>query len=194
MKRQTTSLILLTLFATIACAPGQNANSSSQANVASVREQEASELLKGDPETRKLMEKASRFFLVGDYKKAIPPYQRALDREKQNRTLGDAMWRVLVDNLGMAYGITGDLKKAKETFEYGLSKDPKYPMFHYNMACTYAEMNDVDKAIEYLKQAFEHKASMIKGESFPDPWTDDSFQRFMNDAKFVNALKELTGK
>jgi tetratricopeptide (TPR) repeat protein len=100
----------------------------------------------------------------------------------------------MVDNLGMAYGISGDLKKAKETFEYGLSKDPKYPMFHYNMACTYAEMNDVDQAIMYLKKAFENKENMIKGEKFPDPWRDDSFQRFMNNDKFVNALKEMSAK
>jgi len=35
---------------------------------------------------------------------------------------------------------------------------------------------------------------MIKGERFPDPWADDSFQKFMNNDKFVNALKEITSK
>jgi tetratricopeptide (TPR) repeat protein len=154
--------------------------------------QDSSDLKKGDPETRNLMEQGSRFFLERDFKRAIPPYQKALDREKANRTLSETLWRVLVDNLGMAYGISGDLPKAKETFEYGLSKDPKYPMFHYNMACTFAEMNDVDKTISYLLQAFQYKQNMIKGERFPDPWTDDSFQRFMKDDKFVKALKELT--
>ena len=156
--------------------------------------QDASDLQKGDPETRKLMEQASVSYLDGDYKRAIAPYQKALDREKQKRTLGETLWRVLVDNLGMSYGISGDLKKAKEIFEYGLSKDPKYPLFSYNMACTYAEMNDVDNAIAYLRHAFEFKDNMIKGEHFPDPWADDSFQRFMNNDKFVNALKELTGR
>jgi tetratricopeptide (TPR) repeat protein len=154
--------------------------------------QDASDLKKDDPETRKLLEQGSRFFLDGDYKQAINPYQKALDREKQNRTLDQSLWRVLVDNLGMAYGISGDLKKAKQTFEYGLEKDPKYPMFHYNLACTYGEMNDPDNALVYLKQAFEYKANMIKGERFPDPWTDSSFQRFMSNDKFVNALREIT--
>ncbi|HYX29952.1 MAG TPA: tetratricopeptide repeat protein [Pyrinomonadaceae bacterium] len=150
------------------------------------------DLKAGDPETRKLLEQGSRAFLDGDFKKAIPPYQKALDREKANRTVSESIWRVLVDNLGMAYGISGDLKKAKETFDYGLSKDPKYPMFHYNMACTYAEMNDVDDAIKYLQQAFQYKDNMIQGEKFPDPWTDDSFQRFMKNDKFVSALKEMS--
>lgn len=156
--------------------------------------QETDDLKAGDPETRKLLEQGSKAYLEGNFKQAIAPYQKALDREKANRTLGQSLWRVMVDNLGMAYGISGDLKKAKETFEYGLSKDPKYPMFLYNMACTYAEMNDVDKTIDYLKQAFENKENMIRGEHFPDPWTDDSFQRFMSNDRFVNTLKELTAK
>jgi tetratricopeptide (TPR) repeat protein len=156
--------------------------------------QDNSDLKAGDPETRKLLEQGSRAFLQRDYKHAIPPYQKALDREKANRTLGEPIWRVMVDNLGMAYGISGDLTKAKETFEYGLSKDSKYPMFHYNMACTYAEMEDVDNTIKFLRQAFQYKDNMIKGEAFPDAWTDDSFQRFMKNDKFVNALREMSGK
>jgi len=154
--------------------------------------QDTADLKAGDPETRNLMEQGSRFYLDHDFKRAIPPYQKALDREKANRTLSDTLWRVLIDNLGMAYGISGDLKKAKETLEYGLAKDPKYPMFHYNLACTFAEMNDVDKAILSLQQAFQYKQNMIRGERFPDPWTDDSFQRFMNNDKFVSALKEMS--
>jgi len=147
---------------------------------------------KANPETLRLMQTGSRFYLQHDFERAIPPYQAALDMEKNERTLEQNLWRVLVDNLGMAYGITGDLKKAKETFEYGLSKDPKYPMFHYNMACTYAEMDDAENAIQYLRSAFDNKQNMIKGERFPNPWTDDSFQRFMNNDKFVSALKEIS--
>src|SRR5437899_2875601 len=106
-----------------------------------------------NPETLKYMQDASAFYLNEDYKHAIVGYEKALDLEKKQRTLSETLWRVLVDNLGMSYGITGDLKKAKETFEYGLSKDPKYPMFHYNLACTYAEMGDMDKTISNLNQA-----------------------------------------
>jgi hypothetical protein len=55
-------------------------------------------------------------------------------------------------------------------------------------------MDDVDNAITYLKTAFENKQNMIKGERFPDPWTDSSFQRFMNNEKFVGALREMSRK
>lgn len=137
------------------------------------------------------LKEGSVFYSKGDYKKAIEPYQKALDMEKKQPTLEKNLWRVLIDNLGMSYGITGDLEKAKETLEYGLSKEPDYPMFHYLMACTYAEMNDEDKTIEYLKSAFKHKENVIKGEEMPDPAKDDSFQRFMKSEKFLNALKEI---
>ena len=96
-----------------------------------------------------------------------------------------------MDNLGMAYGITGDLKMAKETFEYGVSQDKTYPMFYYNLACTYAEMNDIERAMPYLKTAFGYKENVIKVETMPDPRSDDSFQRFMNNEKFRSLTDSL---
>ena len=140
------------------------------------------------------MREGSAFYRRGDYQKAVEPYQKALDLEKAQPKLDKTMWRVLVDNLAMSYGISGNLPKAKETLEYGLSKDPDYPMFYYLMANTYAEMNDEDNAIAYLKRAFERKENVIAGESIPDPATDDSFQRFMKSEKFLKALDEMKQK
>ncbi len=126
----------------------------------------------------------SRLFLTKDYKAAIEPYQKALDLEKKNPELSKNYWRVLVDNLGMAYGITGDLTRAEETFRYGINKDPDYPMFYYNMACTYAERQDMNMAMEYLKKAYARKDNSIEGEGVPDPRTDESFQKFMTKEQF----------
>jgi tetratricopeptide (TPR) repeat protein len=141
-----------------------------------------------------LMEEGSYHFLKHDFQAAIPPYQKALELEKQDRKLSNTLWKVLVDNLGMAYGITGNLDKAKETFEYGISKEPDYPMFYYNMACTHAEKENMDKAIEYLRLASDRRENMLPGEPFPDPAKDDSFARFMKNPKFLAALKELKQK
>ena len=138
-----------------------------------------------------LMREGSAYYLKHDFENAIGPYQKALDLEKEKRTLDDTLWKVLIDNLGMSYGITGDLDKAKEIFEYGISKEPDYPMFYYNMACTYGEKEDMEKAIEYLKLAFDRRENMIAGESIPNPATDSSFKRFMKNEKFKAALKEL---
>ncbi|MEP6568143.1 MAG: tetratricopeptide repeat protein [Acidobacteriota bacterium] len=138
-----------------------------------------------------LMRVGSAYYLKHDFENAIGPYQKALDLERENRTLDDTFWKVLVDNLGMSYGITGNLDKAKEVFAYGISKEPDYPMFYYNMACTYGEKDDMEKAIEYLRLAFDRRENMIAGERMPNPATDSSFERFMKEEKFKAALKEL---
>lgn len=126
----------------------------------------------------------SRRFLARDYHGAIGPYQAALDLEKKQQHLSKNYWRVLVDNLGMAYGITGDLDRAEETFNYGASKDPNYPMFQYNLACVAGERNDMQTAMQLLQKAFALKANGIPGEGMPDPRQDDSFQRFMTNPQF----------
>ena len=147
-----------------------------------------------DPAVMELMRQGSYYYLKHDFKTAIGPYQKALDMEKQNRTLSKTLWRVLIDNLGMAYGITEDLDKAEETFKYGISKDADYPLFYYNMACTYGEKRDMDRAIEYLKLAFARQENMIPGEKMPNPATDSSFKAFLDNEKFQAALKELKQK
>jgi tetratricopeptide (TPR) repeat protein len=160
--------------------------------VAPALAQDPEDVNAGDSEVRKLVDQGSRFVVEGDFKSAIAPYQLALNREKAKRTLSQTLWRVMIDNLGQAYGISGDLKKAKATLDYGISKDPNYPMFHYNLACTYAEMNDVDKAISSLRKAYENKQNLNKGDKFPNPWTDNSFKKLLDNDKFNNALMELT--
>jgi tetratricopeptide (TPR) repeat protein len=157
-----------------------------------VREKIANEdAVRSPSESMKLLEDGSRSYLKHDYRAAIGPYAKALELEKKQATLDKTLWHVLIDNLGMVYGISGDLKRAKETFEYGLSQDKTYPMFYYNLACTYAEMSDVDRAIANLRLAFQYKANVLPGEQVPDPHTDDSFQRFAENERFNNALREM---
>lgn len=137
-----------------------------------------------------LAAEGSRRYIQHDYKGAIGPYSQALELEKVSPKLEKSLWYVLVDNLGMSYGITGDLQKAKETFDYGVSKDPTYPIFYYNLACTYAEMGDATEAGNFLKKAFQYKANLLPGENMPDPRRDDSFKKLMKNKEF----KELTEK
>lgn len=137
------------------------------------------------------LEEGSGHYLARDYKKAIPPYEKALELEKQEPKLKKELWFVLIDNLSISYGITGDLARSKEVLEYGISKEPTYPMFYYNMACGYGETDDEAGAVKYLRLAFKYKANMIKGEIFPDPETDSSFERLMKRESFRNAISEM---
>jgi tetratricopeptide (TPR) repeat protein len=125
---------------------------------------------------------------------SITPYRRALQLEKKHRVLSHDAWLVLVDNLGMAYGVTGEIDEAREVLEYGIAQEPGYPLFYYEMACVYAETGDRAMVLEYLRRAFERRANVIPGVAMPDPESDDSFQKFMDDPAFVAALRNLPGR
>jgi tetratricopeptide (TPR) repeat protein len=145
------------------------------------------------PNSRQLLSIGSALYLQNKYAQAIPPYQKAFDLEKADPQLDRTLWRVLIDNLGMAYGMTGHLKEAKTTFEQGIQADPTYPMFHYNLACTFAEMNDLDHTMQSLNTAFRYRKNQNPGEAgMPDPRQDSSFQRFMKKDTFRNLVNNLT--
>src|SRR5450432_248710 len=139
----------------------------------------------------RLFQEGSRYFIEQNYRSSIGPYQRALDIEKISPTLEKKLWYVLVDNLAMAYGITNDFGSSQKVIEYGISKDPNYPVFYYNLACIAGEKGDARGAKANLKLAYDRRANVLPGETFLDARTDDSFQKLMEDddfRKFVNAL------
>ncbi|MEO8572429.1 MAG: hypothetical protein ABI481_00545 [Pyrinomonadaceae bacterium] len=137
------------------------------------------------------LQDGSALYMNRDYKGAIKPYQKALDLEKKERKLERQWWIALVDNLGMAYGMTGDIKSSFAVFEYGVSVEPTYPLFYYNMACGYGELGDEENAIKWLRPAYKYKANMIAGERFPNAETDSSFAKFRDSEKFKQALAEM---
>ena len=143
-----------------------------------------------DPINQYLAE-GSQFYLLHKYSAAAERYQKALDLEKQKRTLDQNHFRVLVDNLGISYGLIGKLPKAEETFEYGITQDDAYPLFYYLLACTYGEMGKMDESLERLRQAYKYKANVIPGESLPDPLQDSSFREFVKDKKFLEAVDQM---
>jgi len=140
-----------------------------------------------------LFQEGSRYFLAHQYRQAIGPYQKAFEIEKITPTLDKNLWRVLVDNLSMSYGITGELTGAREVLTYGVSKDPDYPLFYYNLACVTAEKGDLPDTENYLKLAIERRANLIPGETFPDARVDDSFQKLLLQKEFRLFLNSLYG-
>lgn len=134
----------------------------------------------------------SKFYLEKNYPLAITYYQQALDLERANPQLDRITWRVLVDNLGMAYGMSGKLDLAQRTFEYGIAEDHTYPMFHYNLACTFAERRDRERAMQALRTAFRYRAHHNPGEpGVPDPRRDRSFQQLLKQADFRRFVDQL---
>jgi len=141
----------------------------------------------------RLFQEGSRYFIAHQYREAIAPYRKAFEIEKNTPTLDKNLWRVLIDNLSIAYGITHDLTSAREALTYGVSKDPDYPIFYYNLACVTAEKGDLPDTESYLKLAFERRGNIIPGETFPDARVDDSFQKLLLQKEFRQFLGSLYG-
>lgn len=145
------------------------------------------------PTSRELLEIGNVLYRQNKFAQAIPPYSKAFDLETAEPQLDRTLWRALIDHLGMAYRMTGRLKEAKALFEQGIQADPAYPIFHYNLACTFAEMNELDHTIQSLKIAFRHRKNLNPGDKgMPDPRQNVSFQRFMKHETFRNLVNDLT--
>jgi tetratricopeptide (TPR) repeat protein len=138
-----------------------------------------------------LFRKGSFYYISQKFQESIGPYQQALDLEKANPTLEKKLWYVLVDNLTIAYGITGDLANSESIAKYGISQDPNYPLFYYNLACAAAEKGDVAGAKTNLKLAYDRRANVLPGETFADARSDDSFQKLMQRRDFSDFANKL---
>lgn len=125
------------------------------------------------------------------YADAAVPYEKARELEAGGRKLSSDQHRVLIDQLAMAYGISGDLKKSRALLESAIRDDPDYPLNYYNLACAYAEDGDKSKALTNLDLAFQHKEHVLKGEKMPDPRTDSSFQKYVQDEDFIKLMAKL---
>jgi tetratricopeptide (TPR) repeat protein len=101
--------------------------------------------------------------------------------------------RVLTDQAGMAYGMSGGLEKSRSIFESAKNADPDYPMYYYNLACADAEEKNLANARIHLQQAFARKANVISGEKMPDPTTDGSFLPYKEQRDFWAFLEQLKG-
>lgn len=123
------------------------------------------------------------------FKEAIPEYEKAMELGTKSGEINQSLERILTDQLGMSYGISGQLERAKVIFEQASKKDPEYPIYYYNLACAYAELGNLDEAIAELKKGFERKQNMLK--AFPNPRSDDSFKRYLGNPEFETALKEI---
>lgn len=134
---------------------------------------------------------ANTLYYQKDYKKAAAVYESLIWGERLEPTLDADGLRMATDNLGMAYALLGDLKKSQATYEKAIKQDPEYSGYHYNFACTLAEMDKLDEAIAELRLAYQFIANQIEGEKLPNPRTDDSFKRYMKNDKFLKALAEM---
>jgi hypothetical protein len=122
---------------------------------------------------------------------SAPYYKEFLNRLPPSpETL--TMRRVATDQLVMALGMSGDLKNSRAVAEMAIKDDPDYPLNYYNLACADAESGNAAGAQEHLRQAFDHRANVIKGESMPDPMKDDSILKLKKNKAFWAFVQTLS--
>ncbi len=155
-------------------------------------ERDFRELTKRDPSnTRAQVYLGQALFRQEKYAEAIAPYEKALDSERTGRRLSLEQRRILVDQLAIAYGMSGNLKKAHALLEDAIRKDPDYPLNYYNLACAFAEEGNKGAMLTNLSLAFQRKGNALRGEQMPDPRTDSSFKKYVQDEDFVKLMKKL---
>ncbi|MGA3093248.1 MAG: hypothetical protein ABSD75_32035 [Terriglobales bacterium] len=125
------------------------------------------------------------------FAESLRPFEKAFDLERAGNKLTSDQHRILVDQLVMAYGMSGDLKKARALLDGAIRQDPEYPLNYYNLACAFAEEGDKNQALANLSLAFQHKDNVLQGEKMPDPRTDSSFQKYVRDDDFIVLMKKL---
>jgi|GEM_PF-1499036 hypothetical protein len=133
-------------------------------------------------------------YLDKDFSSAADLLQTTLDMEKQKRTLERDDFRLLIDNLAVSYRFTHNQIKSKETLDYGLKQDPKYPLFHYDLACYYGVEGEMNKALEELRSTYQNKGELSSSDRLADPLQEGCFGKFLRNKQFVNAVKEMQGQ
>jgi tetratricopeptide (TPR) repeat protein len=138
---------------------------------------------------------AQVLFNTQQYAAAGPYFEKALGRLDNSSGFDTRTWtRVATDQAGMAYGISGNLKKSRTIFENAIARDPDYPLYYYNLACADAEEKNLAGARKHLEQAFDRKGNTLPGEKMPDPTQDDSFTPYKDNKEFWTFLEALRSR
>jgi tetratricopeptide (TPR) repeat protein len=126
------------------------------------------------------------------YAESVTPYEKARELEKRSvGKLTSDQHRILIDQLVIAYGVSGKLNKAHALLEEAIKRDPEYPLNYYNLACAFAEEGDKKNMLANISLAFQRKEHVLKGEQLPDPRSDSSFQKYLRDGDFVALMNQL---
>lgn len=132
-------------------------------------------------------------FQKEQYAGAAAAYRSALAKVDQSAD-PNKFRRVVTDQLAMSLGLAGDLKSSREVNEAAIKKDPNYPLYYYNLACADAEAGEARAAQQHLQEAYDRRANVIPGESFPDPTFDNSLQKLRGNAAFWSLAHRIGGE
>lgn len=155
-------------------------------------EKHLKEAIAADPAwTKPQIQLGDLYSALHRWEDAATTYAKLRDLDAQHNKLSDDDRHRVLDGLGIAQAQAGHYDQAIQTYNKALKSDPEYPLYEYNLSCTYAEKGDLDAALTHLKRAWELKANMPQGMKFPDPRKDNSFRRYWSDQRFLDAVENM---
>jgi Tfp pilus assembly protein PilF len=128
---------------------------------------------------------------TGRYSQAATEYSQVLELDATQNKLSKGAKRRVVDGQAVAYAESGDLDRAKSIYLAAIKDDPDYAMYNYNLACVYAELQDLESAIPYLKKSWALRNTLPSDIKYPDPRQDSSFRAYLNDPRFQDAVRYM---
>ncbi|MEW6738142.1 MAG: tetratricopeptide repeat protein [Acidobacteriota bacterium] len=123
---------------------------------------------------------ADEFFQRKDWNKAVPAYQAITKAEPEN---GQAWYR-----LGYALHALGQYREAIEAFQHMLAIRPN-PIAMYNIACSYAKLNEKDHAYQWLEKAMQNGFIQLQVLE-----SDADLENLRSDARFSEIQKKMLVK
>ncbi len=118
---------------------------------------------------------------------ALEVFARMRDLDSKNHSLTQEQRREGMDMYGVTLARTKRYDEAIEVYTAAIKDDPDFGQFEYNLACTYSEQGNLDKAIPHLKRAWTLRNTF----RFPDPRQDSSFKRWLDDPRFQKAVENM---
>ncbi len=145
-----------------------------------------------DPNSVEAHDSLARLYdLTRRYSAAAKEYTTAVELDDKVHQFNEDQRRQLISDQGAAYAQAGYRDRARDIYLKALEKDPDYALYNYNLACVYAELQDLNAALPYLKKSWENRNTLPAGMKFPDPRQDNSFKPYLNDAKFQEAVRNI---
>ena len=73
-------------------------------------------------------------YMQKKYAESVAPFEKARELEASGMKLNSTQHRIVLDQLVIAYGIGGNLKKVHALLDDAIRQDPDYPLNYYNLA------------------------------------------------------------
>ncbi len=115
----------------------------------------------------------------------------AYEKEIKMPTLKKELRIALIENYSNFLRLNGDYQKALEVLNYGLTKDPNYPMYFWVKARIMADLGDEGATLSMLQMAVKNRKNLLKGEKLPDPRRDDAFNLLALKESFRVKITEI---